>query len=64
MNVSKEHSTSEPSLIKSEAGLLLGIVTLIVFLLWGGEWLGALSGWGFPLAIFGSGSRLSQDVAP
>lgn len=53
MNVSTDHSISEPSLIKGEARLLLGIATLVFFLLWGGDWLGVLSGWAFPLVIFG-----------
>ena len=52
MNITEGHSISEPHVIKREAGLLVGIATLVVFLLWGGDWLGALSGWAFPLVIF------------
>ena len=52
MNASKGQSISEPSIVKRETGLLVGIATLVVFLLWGGDWLGTLSGWAFPLVIF------------
>lgn len=52
MNVNEDHAISEPSAIKREAGLLVGIATLVVFLLWGSDWLGTLSGWVFPLVIF------------
>jgi Ca2+:H+ antiporter len=52
MNVTEDHSSGEPHAIKREAGLLIGIATLVVFLLWGGDWLAGLSGVMFPLAIF------------
>lgn len=44
MNASNNHSISEPSIIKREAGLLIGIASLVVFLLWGGDCLAIQQG--------------------
>ncbi len=52
MQVNTDHSVKETSIIKCEAGLLVGVATLVIFLLWGGDWISALSGWVFPLVIF------------
>ncbi len=47
---SGDHSAG--SLIKEEAGLIAGVITLAVFLTVGGGWLAAMSGWLMPVLMF------------
>ena len=39
-------------MIKEEAGLIVGLITLAIFLAMGGEWLSGMSGWLTPLFLF------------
>ncbi|MDJ0804805.1 MAG: hypothetical protein QNJ48_15650 [Desulfobacterales bacterium] len=50
---SKFITPSTGTMIKEEAGLIAGVITLAVFLTVGGGWLSAMSGWLQPLLLFG-----------
>jgi len=52
MATSNDQSGSKLSVIKQEMGLLVGLTTLLFFLLVGKAWLGNLSGWTTPLVLF------------
>ncbi len=52
MHITEGHSSFQIMIAREEAGLAVGTITLAVFMLLGGEWLGSLSGWEFPLVLF------------
>ncbi len=53
MEKSRSNTLSAGALIREEAGLIAGVMTLAVFLTVGGGWLSAMSGWLKPLLLFG-----------
>lgn len=52
--MAKEQSQKHSRLgaMKKEAGLIAGLMTLVMFLVFGGGWLSSLSGWFTPLLLF------------
>ncbi len=52
MTATHDRHDSMPSTLKREAGLLVGLLTLLFFLLLGKAWLATLSGWALPMALF------------
>jgi Ca2+:H+ antiporter len=53
MDASHVHAISPGAIIREEAGLIAGVVTLAVFLTAGSGWLASMSGWRTPLLLFG-----------
>jgi len=52
MTATYDRFDSKPSALKREVGLLVGLPTLLFFLLLGKDWLSSLSGWTLPLFFF------------
>ncbi|MEM8844885.1 MAG: calcium:proton antiporter [Pseudomonadota bacterium] len=52
MNKSGSELYSKVWFLKQEFGLIVGLLTLVVFTLLGTDWLSTLSGWGMPLVFF------------
>jgi Ca2+:H+ antiporter len=48
----KSQSYVPLEMIRRESGLIVGLVTLVIFLVLGGGWLSQLSGWATPLLLF------------
>ncbi len=52
MDGSQSNIYAPANMIKEEAGLIVGLITLAIFLAMGGEWLSGMSGWLTPLFLF------------
>ncbi len=48
----KSQAYAPMEIIRRESGLIVGLITLVIFLVLGGGWLSHLSGWATPLALF------------
>ncbi|MDE0929535.1 MAG: hypothetical protein OSA77_02530 [Halioglobus sp.] len=53
MTKEKLQSYAPVEIIRRESGLVVGLITLVIFLALGGGWLSQLSGWTTPLLLFG-----------
>ncbi len=53
MDNSPSVTYSPKIIIKEEAGLIVGVITLTIFMTVGSEWLSAMSGWLNPVLLFG-----------
>lgn len=52
MAIEKSQSYVPLEMIRRESGLIVGLITLVIFLVLGGGWLSQLSGWATPLLLF------------